>query len=130
MNYIALIHKNSHSDYGVSFPDFPGCITAGKTLDEAKDMAKEALKGHIDLMKEMEEIIPTPSSLESIMQDETNKDTVAFLVEVFLTRIVRVNVSFSEETLHYIDEQAQKRHMSRSAYLASLALENEKSTSA
>ncbi len=25
MNYIALIHKDRKSDYGVSFPDFPGC---------------------------------------------------------------------------------------------------------
>ncbi|MBL0942631.1 MAG: type II toxin-antitoxin system HicB family antitoxin, partial [Alphaproteobacteria bacterium] len=36
MNYIALIHKDKNSDFGVSFPDFPGCITAGKTLDEAR----------------------------------------------------------------------------------------------
>ncbi len=35
MEYIAYLHKDRHSDYGVSFPDFPGCITAGKTLDEA-----------------------------------------------------------------------------------------------
>ena len=41
-NYIAIIHKDPKSDFGVSFPDFPGCITAGKTIDEAKDMAKEA----------------------------------------------------------------------------------------
>ena len=40
MNYIALIHKDARSDYGVSFPDFPGCITAGKTLDEAKHIVK------------------------------------------------------------------------------------------
>ncbi len=73
MNYIALIHKNSRSDYGVSFPDFPGCITAGKTLDEAKDFAQEALKGHVDLMKELDEIIAAPSSLESIMEDANNK---------------------------------------------------------
>ena len=43
MNYIAILHKDDKSDYGVSFPDFPGCVTAGATLDEAKDMAKEAL---------------------------------------------------------------------------------------
>jgi hypothetical protein len=28
--YIGLIHKESASDYGVSFPDFPGVVTAGK----------------------------------------------------------------------------------------------------
>ena len=45
MDYIAIIHNEPDSDFGVSFPDFPGCITAGRTLDEAKDMALEALTG-------------------------------------------------------------------------------------
>jgi predicted RNase H-like HicB family nuclease len=47
LNYIAVIHKDQASDYGVSFPDFPGCITAGTTIDQAKDMSIEALTGHI-----------------------------------------------------------------------------------
>jgi len=41
-NYIAIVHKEAESDFGVSFPDFPGCITAGKDIDEAKDMAHHA----------------------------------------------------------------------------------------
>jgi len=43
MEYIAYLHKDRNSDYGVSFPDFPGCITAGSTLEEAHKMAAEAL---------------------------------------------------------------------------------------
>jgi predicted RNase H-like HicB family nuclease len=43
MEYIAYLHKDRGSDYGVSFPDFPGCITAGKTLEEASRLAPEAL---------------------------------------------------------------------------------------
>ncbi len=34
-SYIALLRKDEGSDYGVEFPDFPGCVTAGKTLEEA-----------------------------------------------------------------------------------------------
>src|SRR5260370_29366875 len=34
--YIALIHKEADSDYGVSFPDLPGVITAGSNLDDAR----------------------------------------------------------------------------------------------
>jgi len=45
MDYIAIIHKEPDIDFGVSFPDFTVCITAGRTLDEAKDMALEALTG-------------------------------------------------------------------------------------
>ena len=42
--YIALIHKESNSDYGVSFPDVPGTITAGKTIEEAMHLAAEVLE--------------------------------------------------------------------------------------
>jgi predicted RNase H-like HicB family nuclease len=41
------IHKGKNSDYGVCFPDFPGCVTAGITLDNAMEMSSEALCGHI-----------------------------------------------------------------------------------
>ena len=41
--YIGLVHKDAGSDYGVSFPDLPGCVTAGATLDEARVMAADAL---------------------------------------------------------------------------------------
>jgi predicted RNase H-like HicB family nuclease len=51
-NYIAIVHKDSKSDFSVSFPDFPGCITAGKNIDEAKEMAEEALTFHIQGMLE------------------------------------------------------------------------------
>ncbi len=44
--YIAIIHKDADSDYGVSFPDLPGCVSAGVDLDDARDMAAEALALH------------------------------------------------------------------------------------
>ncbi|MDI6026348.1 type II toxin-antitoxin system HicB family antitoxin [Corticibacterium sp. UT-5YL-CI-8] len=35
MHYIALTHKDPDSAYGVSFPDIPGCFSAGDSVDEA-----------------------------------------------------------------------------------------------
>ena len=55
MKYIALIHKEENTDYGVSFPDFPGCVSAGETLEQVKMLAQEALISHIDILKEMEQ---------------------------------------------------------------------------
>ena len=80
--YIALIHKDANSDYGISFPDFPGCITAGASLDEARAMAAEALAFHIEGMIEDGEAVPLPSTLETIMADLVNRDAVAVLVDV------------------------------------------------
>lgn len=82
MNYIALIHKEESSDFGVSFPDFPGCISAGETLDQAKAMAQETILSHISMLKEMQEQIPYPSTLEEIMSDRENRQAIAFLVEI------------------------------------------------
>jgi antitoxin HicB len=41
--YIALIHKDVDSCYGVSFPDWPGVVTAGDTFDEVMQWAVEVL---------------------------------------------------------------------------------------
>jgi predicted RNase H-like HicB family nuclease len=42
-HYIALIHKEADSGYGISFPDVPGVIAAADTLDEALSQAAEVL---------------------------------------------------------------------------------------
>ena len=82
MNYIAVIHKDPDSDFGVSFPDFPGCITAGRTIEEAKAMALEALRGHIEEMQAAGETIPRASSFDQVMSNPDFSDGVAFLVAV------------------------------------------------
>jgi predicted RNase H-like HicB family nuclease len=79
-DYIGLIHKEEASDYGVSFPDLPGCITAGRTLDEARAMAEEALALHLEGLVEDGERVPEPSSLSEIMSLAENREAVAILV--------------------------------------------------
>ena len=80
MNYIGVIHKDPDSDFGVSFPDFPGCITAGHTLGEAKAMAEEALELCIEEMQKAGEPIPAPSSFDAVLADPDFADGAAFLV--------------------------------------------------
>jgi predicted RNase H-like HicB family nuclease len=82
VQYIGLIHKDAGSDYGVSFPDLPGLITAGKDLDDARAMAEEALILHVEGLVEDGEAIPEASSLEAIMADPANRDGVPILVAV------------------------------------------------
>jgi predicted RNase H-like HicB family nuclease len=123
-NYIAVVHKDSNSDFGVSFPDFPGCITAGGTIDEAKDMAHDALTLHIKGMLEDGEKIPAPSKLEDIMADPDYSDAAAILVVTVSDqkpRSVRVNITVPEDMLHQIDAIAKKRGMSRSSFLVHAA---------
>ncbi|HEV7286480.1 type II toxin-antitoxin system HicB family antitoxin [Arenibaculum sp.] len=121
-DYIALIHKEPDSDYGVSFPDFPGCITAGATLDEAKVLATEALAFHVEGLIEDGEPIPIPSSLDDVMTDRAHRDAVAFLVSLpEPAKTVRVNITMSDRDLAEIDAAAKARGMTRSAYLVEAA---------
>ncbi len=123
-NYIAIVHKETKSDFGVSFPDFPGCITAGKNIDEAKDMAQEALTLHIQGMIEDGEQLPGSSKLEDIMSDPDYANAIAYLVVSVpdaKPRTVRVNVTVPEMTLKQIDAAAKKRGMSRSSFLVHAA---------
>jgi predicted RNase H-like HicB family nuclease len=121
--YVALIHKEPDSDYGVSFPDFPGAITAGTTLDDARAMAEEALAFHIQGISEDGDPIPEPSTLESVMANRGSRDAVAFLVRVKrpAAKTVRVNVTMGEETLAAIDHYAETHGYTRSGLLVQAA---------
>ncbi|WP_434721380.1 type II toxin-antitoxin system HicB family antitoxin [Mesorhizobium sp. RIZ17] len=67
--YVGLIHKEEASDYGVSFPDFPGVVTAGASLGEARELAEQALAFHVDGLVEDGEIVPAPTSLVQVKAD-------------------------------------------------------------
>jgi predicted RNase H-like HicB family nuclease len=82
MEYIAYLHKEKTSDYGVSFPDFPGCITAGKSLEEARRCAGQALALHVRGMVEDGELIPGPSSLKELADDPAMQGAITFHVEI------------------------------------------------
>lgn len=78
--YIATVHKDQDSDYGVQFYAFFGCISAGETIEKARKMATEALMGHLIWMIKDGDEIPNPSTLETILNNEAHQDAIAFLV--------------------------------------------------
>ncbi len=123
-NYIAVVHKDYQSDFGISFPDFPGCITAGDGIDEAKDMAQEALALHVRGVLEDGDPLPVPSKLEQIMTNPDFADAAAFLivgVPDVKPRTIRVNITVPETMLKQIDVAAKKHGMSRSSFLVHAA---------
>lgn len=122
-HYIALIHKDEDSDYGVSFPDLPGVVSAGSTLDEARAMATEALAFHLEGLAADGEAVPEPSSLEDIMAIAENRDGVAVLIQAPVEQVksVRVNVTLPSDVLSQIDEWAEREGFTRSGFLAQAA---------
>lgn len=103
--YIAYLRKDKGSDYGVEFPDLPGCVSAGSTLEEAKAMAAEALAGHVAVLQEEGEPVPPPSTLDALADDPHRGDAVLFLVELDpgLLKSERVNVMIPRHLLGRID---------------------------
>ncbi len=109
--YIALIHKEPGSAFGISFPDFPGCVSAGDTLQEALASGTEALAVHIEGMIEDGAEIPAPSDIDTVMTDPTNRDGIAVLVAgpPETERAVRINVTLPSGLLRRIDQRAANR---------------------
>ena len=71
MKYPVVIHKDENSDYGVTFPDLPGCFSAGDTIEEALANAQEAAECHIEgiLIK----LRARPSARPKHPQDRINR---------------------------------------------------------
>jgi predicted RNase H-like HicB family nuclease len=67
--FIALVHKDDGTSYGVSFPDVPGCVSAGNTFEDAVANAAEALAGHLALMTADGDTLPSPRSFDELRRD-------------------------------------------------------------
>lgn len=127
MRYIAFIHKEPDSLYGVSFPDMPGCFSAGDTIDEAVRNAVEALSGHVRMLEADGDPVPEPRDFDAILAApdlaEDREGAMTTVVPLLRDRgsTTRINVSFDLGLLEAIDAAARARGQTRSAFLASAA---------
>jgi predicted RNase H-like HicB family nuclease len=121
-HYIGLVHKDANSDFGVSFPDFPGAITAASSLDEAIEMAAEALALHVEGMLTEGEAIPNPSSLEQVRVNPDYRDGMPVLVPLKSDAWAqRLQVTLPAPIVRRIDDYIATWGQSRSSFLAEAA---------
>ena len=64
----AVVFERSSEGYGAFVPDLPGCVTVGDTLAETENNIREAIAGHIAVMKEYGEVVPQPTSLAEYIE--------------------------------------------------------------
>jgi predicted RNase H-like HicB family nuclease len=50
LSYYAVYEPAAEGGYNVSFPNFPGCVTYGRSFEHAKEMAEEVLKMWLEVM--------------------------------------------------------------------------------
>jgi predicted RNase H-like HicB family nuclease len=127
MRYPIVIQKDPDSDYGVTVPDIPGCFSAGETVEEALDMAKDAILCHLEGLLIDEEEIPSPSPIEKHWDDPDFKDGRFMLVEIDPSEISgemkRINFTIPARILARLDQYVAIHGGNRSAILTEAALE-------
>ena len=127
MQYPIIIHKDADSDYGVIFPDIPGCFSAGTTIEEAINNAQEAAECHIEGMLIDSESIPTPSNIDLYKANPDFKNGVWALVEIDISKLSlkskRINITMPERLIRIVDQYAKKSGSSRSGLLAQAVTE-------
>ncbi len=83
MRYPIVVDRGDETHaHGVVIPDLPGCFSAGDTLEEAFENAKEAAEGWIECELEDGRAIPEPSSMEEVAALEEFKDWMVGSIDV------------------------------------------------
>jgi predicted RNase H-like HicB family nuclease len=115
--YPAVIDRSSDG-FGVSFPDFPGCVAAGATVTKAALNAEAALALHIEGMAKDRDPLPEPSQLDDIEEVEGADDVARVLIRAEAPpKVERVLISLDSGLLRAIDAVAANR----SAWIAEAA---------
>ena len=124
-HYIAIVHKDKDSAWGISFPDLPGCFSAADEQADIIPNAMEALEFYAEGLSEL----PVPSAVENIRElpgVAGDLKAGAYLISVpYLKNIgksARINITLNKGLLEAIDDEAAQRKMTRSGFLAQAAM--------
>lgn len=120
--YYPAVFERAADGVSAYFPDLPGCVSAGDTVEEAMVGAEDALALHLAGLAEEGEPVPPPSRLDAVEPDAEAIDPIVLLVRAERGgRTVRVNITVDEDLLAAIDATAQRAGLSRSRFLAQAA---------
>jgi predicted RNase H-like HicB family nuclease len=127
MRYTVLIDGKSGA-YGVVFPDVPGCVAMGKTMDEALANAADVLRDWFDLSEEAGKTVAPPRALEKLRNDP--EVTIALAQGASLASVpliretgrpVKENLSIDSGVLAAIDAAAGRHKLTRSGMVELMA---------
>ncbi len=119
LRYPALIDGESGA-YGVTFPDLPGIVAMGASMDEAMINAEEALRDYALEAERDEDAIVPPSAIESV-KPPSGSALVAIPLIRLSGRRVRANLTLDEGVAEFINTEARRRRMTRTAYVEWMA---------
>lgn len=111
--YPALFHLNQDDgSYTITYPDLPGCISEGKSLENALYMAQDALQVWIGYCLDEGEALPAPSQMQQV-KPESGEFVNLVRAVVQDSRAVRRTVSIPK----WMDDQVSAAGISLSKVL-------------
>ena len=118
----AIQNEGGDTAFSVIVPDLPGCFSAGDTLDEAVDNAKEAVELWLETIIDDGGTIPVASSLDSLKDNSEYHGVIWALVQIDLAKlsdkVERINITLPSRVLRRIDKDAAISGESRSGFIA------------
>jgi predicted RNase H-like HicB family nuclease len=122
---IAIEPATESTAWGVVVPDLPGCFSAGDTLEQAFDNAREAIDAHCELLAEDGRVIPAPRPLAEHQADPAMAGWIWAMVDVPVERYFgpaeKINITVPARILSRIDDYARRHGESRSGFLVRAA---------
>jgi predicted RNase H-like HicB family nuclease len=67
----AVVYEKTETGFGAYAPDLPGCVSTGRTLEEAERNMREAIAFHLDGLREDGDPIPEPTTRVGMLQVES-----------------------------------------------------------
>lgn len=124
MQYVALFQEDKHG-FSVEFPDLPGCVTCGDTLDEAVDHAHEALAVFVEEMAEQGRDLPEPTAKKALsaLPEHAGKKAVNVTVNGDGTDFEEFGVVMHAHLLVRIEKYSRLHGVSPADFLAVAARE-------
>jgi predicted RNase H-like HicB family nuclease len=121
--YPAVLERGPKGTFGAWFPDFPGCVAAGKSQQETIEKAENALARAVDAMAEHEGSLPQPTAIERVVLPKGCDLVAYFIVGVEPPDpSERVNVYLPKSLIGRIDRRAAEFGMTRSSFFGLAAV--------
>lgn len=119
---IAIEPGDAEHAFGVAVPDLPGCFSAGDTLDEAIDNAREAIDLWLESVIDDDGAVPEPSPIGRHYTDPAYAGWIWAVLDIDLASLSdkteRINITLPARVLRRIDRAARAAGESRSGYIA------------
>ena len=125
---IAIEAGTKKTAFGVVVPDLPGCFSAGDSVEEAFDNARQAINIYCEILAEEKKDLPVAKSMSEWQKDKEYKGWTWGIVDVEVEKLFgpaeKINITVPAITLRRIDAYVESHKVdSRSAFLVKAAEE-------